>query len=673
MSCDTTRINTIEYNLKSNPSNVSTQDLIYYLQCNSKNTIINSNNLTETENYLRKINNSFSYQNIFINTSNYSSISLTIIMLLIPFYYFYPRFYKAGLPIILVGFIAFFSLYSTVKKLYSQFFPNIGNIYLGTSLGIYVIFFIVLNKLNHISLFFISGIISYLFINYILRLILTSPSSKNPYNQYKATEIENPEKYTEYNLLIESACEEINKRYNLTLPSGNMLYSYLTIFEIKDNKSKSDFFTNLFGPILSIIILSILGYFFNSLKDDKIDTSSEIDVLPLIGINNYSYKYYTCQANYILPKEFNFDLMIHELIDKYNFNNTVYSKVEKALNRISKELLIKYNPLFIKKQDIKYNDIKNSLKNNHIFSQILKILKKNNKIFDNVEIIEIKKIIYDDDSIIYNDKLEMFDLLEHIYNVLTVFKNKNDSYEEDSILAKDELLYDKEIGKAEKIVLKRILTEYINNFRENLGENKNNSGKDDLFGYHYNIVTYGLFGKYRRIITESSNLIFKFILGLFSSWLILAKPIGSPWLITKYMLTKYHGFKKLMKNLSSDSVIWKYISMGLDSAYFQDTYKLIENNNENSFITTGIKQIYSILLFILMMPFIYFYNSTTFGFTSSPSWYNLLYQFVFIANLIGNILCKPNNYSYLKYNLIFLSVIIIIAIIYFIILYFISK
>ena len=64
--------------------------------------------------------------------------------------------------------------------------------------------------------------------------------------------------------------------------------------------------------------------------------------------------------------------MIHELIDKYNFNNTVYSKVEKALNRISKELLIKYNPLFIKKQDIKYNDIKNSLKNNHIFSQILK-------------------------------------------------------------------------------------------------------------------------------------------------------------------------------------------------------------------------------------------------------------------------------------------------------------
>ena len=673
MSCDTTRINSIEYNLKSNPSNVSTKDLIYYLQCNSKNNIINSNNLTETENYLRKINNSFSYQNIFINTSNYSSISLTIIMLLIPFYYFYPRFYKAGLPIILVGFIAFFSLYSTVKKLYSQFFPNIGNIYLGTSLGIYVIFFIVLNKLNHISLFFISGIISYLFINYILRLILTSPSSKNPYNQYKATEIENPEKYTEYNLLIESACEEINKRYNLTLPSGNMLYSYLTIFEIKDNKSKSDFFTNLFGPILSIIILSILGYFFNSLKDDKIDTSSEIDVLPLIGINNYSYKYYTCQANYILPKEFNFDLMIHELIDKYNFNNTVYSKVEKALNRISKELLIKYNPLFIKKQDIKYNDIKNSLKNNHIFSQILKILKKNNKIFDNVEIIEIKKIIYDDDSIIYNDKLEMFDLLEHIYNVLTVFKNKNDSYEEDSILAKDELLYDKEIGKAEKIVLKRILTEYINNFRENLGENKNNSGKDDLFGYHYNIVTYGLFGKYRRIITESSNLIFKFILGLFSSWLILAKPIGSPWLITKYMLTKYHGFKKLMKNLSSDSVIWKYISMGLDSAYFQDTYKLIENNNENSFITTGIKQIYSILLFILMMPFIYFYNSTTFGFTSSPSWYNLLYQFVFIANLIGNILCKPNNYSYLKYNLIFLSVIIIIAIIYFIILYFISK
>ena len=672
MSCDTTRINNIEYKLKSDSSTVSTEDLIYYLQCNTKNTIINSQNLKDTENYLRKINNSFTYQNIFINTSNYASIVTLITLLLIPFYYFYPRFYKAGLPIILVGFFAFFLLYSKVKSLYSQFFPNIGNIYLGTSLGIYIVFFIILNKLNHISLFFISSIISYLFINYILRLILTSPDPKNPYNQFKAKEMDNPPEFTEYNIPIEAACLEINKRYKLTLPSGNMLYSYLTTFEIKDNKSLSDFFTNLFGPILSIIILSIIGYFFNSLKDDKIDSVNQIDVLPLIGINDYGYKYYTCQANYILPKEFNFNLMIHELIDKYNFNNIVYSKVEKALNRISKELLIKYNPLFIKKQNIKYTDIKNNLKNNYIFNEILKILKKNNKVFDNVEISEIKNIIYNDDSVLYKNKLEMFDLLEHIYNVLTIFKNKND-YDEDSILAKDELLYDKEIGKSEKIVLKRIITEYIDNFKKNLGDHKNNSGEDDLFGYHYNIVTYGLFGKYRKIITERSNLLFKFILGLFSSWLILAKPIGSPWLITKYMLTKYYGFKKLMKNLSSDSVIWKYISMGLDSAYFQDTYKLIENNNENSFIIKGLKQIYSFGLFILMIPFISFYNSTTFGFTSSPSWYNLLYQFIFIANLIGNISCKQNNYSYLKYNLIFLGILIIIAIIYFIILYFISK
>ena len=87
MSCDTSRINSIETNLKNNPSSVSTNDLIYYLQCMSNNTTLDSNNLNNTEEYLIKINNSFFYENIFVNTGNYKSIVHSFIALLIPFYY----------------------------------------------------------------------------------------------------------------------------------------------------------------------------------------------------------------------------------------------------------------------------------------------------------------------------------------------------------------------------------------------------------------------------------------------------------------------------------------------------------------------------------------------------------------------------------------------------------
>ena len=96
MSCDQTRINNIESLLKSSSNNISDSDLIYYLQCKSNNKVLDSNNLTKTEDYLKKINNSFIYENIFTNTSNYSAVVPLIIGCLLPFYYFYPRFYKLG-------------------------------------------------------------------------------------------------------------------------------------------------------------------------------------------------------------------------------------------------------------------------------------------------------------------------------------------------------------------------------------------------------------------------------------------------------------------------------------------------------------------------------------------------------------------------------------------------
>lgn len=239
MSCDQSRISNIESLLKSNPNSISTNDLIYYLKCNTNNSILDPNNLDATANYLNKINISFAYENIFVNTSNYGSIVTSIIGLLIPFYYFFPRFYKIGFIGTIIGVMSFFNLYSKTNNLYSPFFSSIGLVFIIFSLIIYIVFFILLNKLNHYSLFFISAVVSFLIINYILRFILTIPTEVNKWNQYNASMNTNSQgSYTEYNTLLETTCFQVMDRFKMKLPSGNMLYSYLTVFEIGENPKK---------------------------------------------------------------------------------------------------------------------------------------------------------------------------------------------------------------------------------------------------------------------------------------------------------------------------------------------------------------------------------------------------------------------------------------------------
>lgn len=690
MSCDISRINIIENNLKSDPSKISNNDLIYYLQCNSKNKILDSNNLDNTAEYFKKINNSFSYENIFVNKSNYTSIIVSIIGLLIPFYYYYPRFYKVGFIGVSIGLLSLSNLFSQINGLYNNFFNNIGLYFLGLTILIYFIFFVTLNKLNHISLFFISAIISYLLINYVLRIILTLPIKNNVYNQYRATlnsassnsvslNSDKSDSYTEYNVLLESACYEVMKRYNLKLPSGNMLYSYLTEFEIGDNSGMySDFFTNLFGPFISIIILWLLGNFLTQIK------TNDIDIFPIVGINQDSAKYFLCQANYILPKELNVNLLIHDLLDKHEFDEKTYSKMEKALLRISKELLIKYNPKFkrVEINELNKKTILDNLKNNKIYIEINKILKKENFDFDINYLDEMKDYI-NKAEIPYKNKLEMYNLLTHINNTLSIINEKIDNSnnskcpgvnEENDLLvhglthvnlAKTELLYDKDLNDKDKKILENLTNEYIKNFTDNL-----NLKDGTLYGYHYNIITYALFGSKARFI---SNKIFKYLVGFISTWLLLVKPIGSPWLIIKYMLSEKYGFKELLENMTNNSVIWKYFSMGLDSSYFEDTIKKTKNNEETSLVTKGLNLLYTVLIFIIVAPLLYFYNTTTFGFTLSPSWYNILYQFVFIANILGNNYCLNNGKSLLMYNIYFFIVFIIIMIIASVIMYFTKK
>jgi hypothetical protein len=209
----------------------------------------------------------------------------------------------------------------------------------------------------------------------------------------------------------------------------------------------------------------------------------------------------------------------------------------------------------------------------------------------------------------------MLGLVDHITNTLKIINQINEGYENDSLLARDELLYDKEIKEEQKPKLEEILNDYIDKFKNNL------EIKDEtLFGYHYNIVGYNLFGDKVRV---KSNIIFSFILRLLSTWLLFAKPIGSPWIITKYIMSSSDGFKELLKNLSGTSLLWKYFSMGLDRSYFEEIYKGVVNNKENSIIknsslisSKGWNLFLTILTFIILVLTFFFYKSLLTHFTN---------------------------------------------------------
>jgi hypothetical protein len=148
--------------------------------------------------------------------------------------------------------------------------------------------------------------------------------------------------------------------------------------------------------------------------------------------------------------------MISEILEPHDFNNKIYKKTEKALLRISHELLKKYNPKFIKLDNIEKEDILKNLKNNKIFIRLNKILRKNNIDFDINYIDEIKETI-ENQEIPYHTKEEMWNLLKQIDNTLLIINEINETYNNDSILAKDELLYDKEIDDEYKPTLKIII------------------------------------------------------------------------------------------------------------------------------------------------------------------------------------------------------------------------
>jgi hypothetical protein len=709
MNCNKTRINNIELSLKKN-KDLSIKDLLFYLKCNSNNNELNEFNIPNTNKFLKKIEKSYEYQNVFINNSNYQSIAYSVIGLLLPFYYFYPRFYQLGFIGFIIGLVSYFNLYSIINKLYGGMSNNIGKVYIILTFVIYIIFFITFNKLNHISLFFISGILSFLILNYICKLKISSPSDNNEYVKYKTTILdENTKKYTEFNELILTACEQLIKKYNLRLPSGKMLYSYLTIFKMEENKNKySDFFVNMFGPLMSIYVLWILGKFLNMLDDNITLTPKEIfsgekgmNLFPLIGFDCDTFKYYTCQANYVLPKELNINILIHELLEKYELNNDkIYDKINKALVRISKEMLRKYNPRFYDvdyKNDDDYHKFLNYINKNVVYKEFKKYLEKfgidynpdlvfkkdyskNN--IDSKDFINPIDQIKEDISclkITINKKEDLITILNHINDVIFIDSYEDKSYENDAKLARDCIFEDFELQEEYKELFGKITKDFIKSFRENLKigfknkilnnneidlENIENKDKT-LFSYYNYVIGYNIVPNNLKII---ANNIFKQIIKFFSIWLLLGKPFGSSWLIVKYLLIPTYGIQKFLRLFCKDDILWKYFSMGLNNEYFKNIYENYKIEN-NSIGQKSLNIFITILLLLLVLPILYIYNTSVFSFTNSPSWYSIIYILLFIINIYGNIIIKfykKSNSWFIYFNIIFILLYIILTILIYI-------
>lgn len=669
------RINIIDTQIQKDIKELSNEDLFYYLYIHTKNEKLKKYNQSSISNYLEKINYSYFYENIFENKSNYTMIIVYLIGLLIPFYFHYPRFYKLGALGFIIGIYSFISIFQFLKKTYGAFFPHITKYFLLLNIVFYLVFFVLLNKLNHISLFFLSSALSYLAINYIYRIRLTIPTESNQYNKLNAKLNKNSD-FTPFNPVLEKVCFQIIDRFQLKLPSAHMLYSYLAEFEIGDNSKTNEvtqFVTNLINPIVIIIYLTLLGIFLNKINSGESIPGKLIQLFPLIGLNENSLKYFTCQANYVLPIQFNYSQYLHEFYQENELDDKVYAELVKAMKRMQNEFIKQYNPCFVKLENLDETEIYQHLKDNHVLNQVKIFLKKNNINFQpQTFITQIYSYVFNSDHN-YKQQEEAYRLLQNINNTLEVDIDVDKEYQADKgwKLARNELLYNKNIDEKYKPILQKLIDNYISYVQANLKQKK-------LYGFDFNIMTFNIFTRKVRLFF---NKVFQYILRYLSLWFIFGKPISSGWILANYLFINEIGIGKFIQYFNSDNIIWKFITMGFDYKYLKDEYNKLGDIQNNSILMKTGKFVMKILLYIFVaFPFLNWYNNAFFGLSLSPSYYNLITQGIFFLNIIGNIYFwqkysenKVNSINPIGYNVIFFLFIFFILLIYILIRIFLIK
>ncbi len=608
MTVDTTRINQIEDQLKDtkNISKIKTEDLIYYLKIKSQNENLNADDMDSTMKYLQQVQISYLIENIFSNQTNYGTLAIGFVMMLVPFYYEYPQIYKGGFWTLAIGLIGLtfviqaLQKYSDIGKMggwASGWFQKLEVWVLLGALILYFGLFVTICQLNHYSLYFICVIFMYLFVTFILRMILLSPVQQNPYKDYRATYVYNANAVP-LNTNIDNASKELNTRLQLGMPSGAMLYNYCAYFKIKENPQYIwDFISNLIQPMMVIGVLLITGGFVNSYTTvETFGTENEFafQTMPLVGMSEDSLDYLECQANYILPDEMNPERKIQEVLMERCYDPELNRKLTGVLQQISSDYLKIYRPLFY------YEDPNEST---NVYMTI------------NVNTSELN------------------DLKEDIEDKKT------------KLTEQDEKIIKENIDLIESI-MKQFCEEY-----EMIFESAKDGKK--LIKYDPKLV----FGK--MVPNSTSQGILKGIFSILSPWILFSKMVGSGWVLSKYIMGYWSGnMSELLSATQRDWMIWKYASMGLDS------FKMKSDKNlpwipELKWGKIGLEIV--IMLFV-GMPILATLGNTICGFSFSPKYINNFWAILLIGLMIGNATLYAQGEKLTKFNMIYvISALVIMA------------
>jgi hypothetical protein len=284
-------INLITNLIKTNSKDkLKSDDLIYYLNSVTKNDKLKYTDVKGTVSYINKLILGSKYYDLYYNKTSYSSVRILYLFLLLPFYLNYPRLYNAKYSIF-ISFISIIVLIAQVKSNYDPFIKITLLYFIILFLLISIVFIFIFKKFDIVSIFIIFFLTTIIF-NYIVRIVL-------PFLVKNIIPKKNKKKdFTVYNDNISNALNMlVQKETSIKITDNQQFYIFLTTFDISNSivYKISDFVTNLFQPIIVIIILFCLGNILNGMAN-----KDNIKLCPIIGIDN-DRPYFNCNSNYILP------------------------------------------------------------------------------------------------------------------------------------------------------------------------------------------------------------------------------------------------------------------------------------------------------------------------------------------------------------------------------------
>ncbi len=319
----------------------SIEDLIWYLRQKSNNRKLDEFHIKDVEAQLELYDKNYLYEDIFLNSGNYSTSAVALLFCMIPLFYTYPRFYQLNTPLLLIGFVGILLCMNIIQNKYALLFQNkqLVNIYIGVTVLFYFIFFICMNQLNHMVLFFLSAAIVFMAMNYILRILASDPKRgfgfhRLQYNAQNST-------YTPFNQRIEKVCTEVKRRYKLQM-DVKQLYMYMTSYEVVEKSTSfvtTEFVCNIIQPLLGVIVLYLMGGILNKKRDFNLlksitqllqerelkqadpsltfeDDEKAFHTIPLVGFTELSQSICNNSYNYFLPKELNAHFIMEKVMDE---------------------------------------------------------------------------------------------------------------------------------------------------------------------------------------------------------------------------------------------------------------------------------------------------------------------------------------------------------------------